>query len=303
MILFTDETADSLYRGVLAEPDNDLQRLVLADRLEEIGQTVPCPECKGTGSPPIPPMPPPTIHEEADPKTGRVRRVAKLPPFKPEYKLPKCSRCEGRGGLPDGLTEWAEFIRLQIAIERGQEAEGDRTREAVLFTQYGDKWFPEFTTTINPAWYADPNAYGDGPEVRGLVRRGFLAEMTGPLGGLRGGECVRCESRGTVMQEGSLPIEWYDTCPDCKGAGRTPGHLRELVRRWPIQRVVVTDREPHQRPNGFWLWFGASVPHPPAELPRELFRFPRLMDVYPTREAAVAALSDALLQEAREESP
>lgn len=257
MILFDDRTADSLYRGVLAEPDNDLQRLVLADRLEEIGQ-----------------------------------------------------------------AERAEFIRLQIEDQGGNP----HRRLRQLFWRHRGNWHGELEKiggAIDPdlGFICGNVVTESGPTL--VIRRGFPAEVRAPLDWLRGGVCESC-SYGFDNSPDAAPSA---LCRTCHGTRRTPGHLRELARKWPIQRVVVTDREPWQIGPDYpglgagWVWWIENEIDEVEErqLPAEVFGSltggqdgvdteqtddfgePTPCRLYPTHGATMDALSDALLQEAREE--
>lgn len=252
MILFTDRTADNLYRGVLAEPDNDLQRLVLADRLEEIRQ-----------------------------------------------------------------AEWAEFIRLNVACPDGVEIPFPVKQGPVwqrIWQLIGpkvprDEWFGT-RADLGGAKRAfrHPLDQSVGPVV--VVGRGFPEEVRAPLAWLRGGECTGCDGTGHEL-EGTQATG--RGCPACQGTGRTPGHLAELVRKWPIQRVVV----PSRRPAASWDSSRQACWHDgghecgeivnAASLPTAVFRAlaggfiaNTVWRVYESQDAAMRALSDALLAEARE---
>jgi hypothetical protein len=142
--------------------------------------------------------------------------------------------------------------------------------------------------------------------------RGFVHTVRGPLGSLIGGVCGRCGGRGveSVYERGEYgPNRYQQDCPHCHGTGRTPGVLRELVKREPVMTVEVTDREPcrHRlRVKGelverwaFWSEqqpLHESLPHvpPSARVPPELLD--HMDSGYPTPAAARAALSAAIMR-------
>lgn len=78
---------------------------------------------------------------------------------------------------------------------------------------------------------------------------------------------------------------------------------RDIVRDWPIESLVLTDREPADTGYGSrWTWFGphpiARVESDGARLPGFIWeRLPRLD--YPTKEEAIAAASSSALTWAR----
>src|SRR5688572_305229 len=83
---------ENLYRAVLANPADDLARLVYADKLEEEDVSVKCPFCDGQGS---------------WPHVAGHRRA--------------CHECHGSGRLPGENGTRARFIRVQIERARLEE--------------------------------------------------------------------------------------------------------------------------------------------------------------------------------------
>jgi uncharacterized protein (TIGR02996 family) len=244
VILFSDETADALYATVLAHPDLDAPRLVLADRLRESGK-----------------------------------------------------------------ERYADFIQQQVAGELG-------VLPLSVYATVCDDLFPGQSRRSHCSHGVADVHIGD---VTLTWRRGFLSEVLAPLAWLLGGECERCV-RGVLsitVNPPPLSDEPGETeeCPACHGTGRTPGYLAGLVRKWPLELVVATDREPmpatSRRPEGFIWWNGDDGDgggiHPQSDLPGPVFsrlQGERLTDVsfyFPTRAAALAALSDAIIRLAKEE--
>ncbi len=329
-----DETADGLFQAVVEHPFDTLTRLVLADRLDEIATRETCPTCNGWGTAERPtPGPLPRIEERVDPATGRTVRVAKLPAVSTRDLLrlpPPCPTCGGAGTVPDGNAERAEIIRVQVELtewEAGGRADcswggtcdclGHRlTRlEAGLFTTGVDTWFshPGMAFTVNQEWFDDPNLFGDGPNTWGLVRNGFVEEVRCPLDWWVGGECGRCQGTGYDRRDLRLGSD----CPDCPGTGRTPGHGTEVVARHPVTKVAATDAVPYRANDGTWYWMRGRVDGDLNEngLPADVFdRLDGATEIrsepeylfsakyYPTREAAVEALSRALVDIAREKA-
>lgn len=243
-----------------------------------------------------------------------------------------------------GDNERAEFIRLQIEIATTPEdfshacsdpdgPPGDcetcrpfidrRKREVELLTEFGPRWYEEFGRQITggtecATWSVEgvqPHGWmvfgGDWAVQREPFHKGFVGHVTGTLAWLIGGECERCGGRGG--HGGFDGGDAMDECPHCKGTGRTPGHLRELVRQHPVTRATVTDRKPEQGPGGPWVWHdsscrGTDEPSRPSDLPHEVFARLGPRDIrgeweFPTPQAALAALSAALLAWARKEQP
>lgn len=267
MTLFADETADALYATVLAHPDADLPRLVLADWLEENGQ-----------------------------------------------------------------EERAEFVRVQVELAAAEQETGVYDtpiafcqREWQLWAGNCSTWFGNlYATHACVGIRLDPNPRPTDRHI--LVRRGFPAEVRGPLAWLLGGECGVCGGRGyrfeqTPAQRGTTRVMEL-RCPACSGTGRTPGHLAGLVRKWPIEKVVPVGAEPDligDHPQCCWLEDRPGLAHAPALLPTpvfdaldsgeledgghewsERFGYTDRWRIFPTRDAALAALSDAALALAKE---
>lgn len=216
-----------------------------------------------------------------------------------------------------GQAERAEFIRLQCEYPTSPTP-----REMDLWGQGSGVWdwnHQEYDGNMavitRPYWHDGVVAAHGAVQV--VIRRGFPAEVRAPLAWLRGGECDECiddAGPGRTYQRAPGGVLCTGRVCPCKGTGRTPGHLRELVRRWPVTRVVVTDREPERHPNddrqGIWWGPPYVAPHGPPErsiiydqvlfdaISAKSFGHPAVA-VFLTIEAAVAALSDALLAEAK----
>lgn len=89
----------ALTRAVCEFPGDDTPRLVLADKLDDIAGTVPCPMCKGSRTHP-----------------GTPSR---------KLKTIQCMTCSGTGTVSDGFAERAEFIRVQCELARTPTRESD----------------------------------------------------------------------------------------------------------------------------------------------------------------------------------
>jgi uncharacterized protein (TIGR02996 family) len=223
----------------------------------------------------------------------------------------------------NGQGERAEFVRVQcelakIPVKTLGPADGNeelslhrlRRRESNLlgFGPGGHRRYEE----SNWFKWAGPAA-GIVPrrDVQGFVtsmfRRGFVAEVRCTLADWCGGECVGCEGRGHLRIV--VGGRQHDAC---NGTGRTPGIGPQVVARHPVERVVLTDREPFEgeaEGKTAWGWCEDRGAYP-AEcrigevlnyLPSEgraktssvWFRF------YHTRKLAMSALSAALIVWAR----
>jgi uncharacterized protein (TIGR02996 family) len=216
-----------------------------------------------------------------------------------------------------GRAEQAEFVRVGCDVAavtsiHDPEYVRLRRREQELWvSSVGEFWRGQTGPVAATILHQDVNE-GPMPVPPWLiVSKGMPAKVRAPQSWLLGGECEVCD--GT-----KCPSHYQECncCPACSGTGRTPGHLAGLVERWPITRVVVTDREPH--PNSYvgsevcgWQ-SEASDPlmfRAPSHIPYGLLRLMAEKDgedldgrtwlSFPTRDAALAALSDAVLTVAR----
>jgi uncharacterized protein (TIGR02996 family) len=225
-------------------------------------------------------------------------------------------------------VERAEFIRVQCELESmrlepkptgGQMTGGPRCRHTVpekcsrcrdLIRRESDLW------AYSASWF--PGPYGLPiclPDLRnadfnplGLVRRGFISDVSAPLAVLYGGEpgsgdgCPQCDPFSD-----QIPTHERRNCA-------TPGILPRLVREQPVDVVRVTDREPMKDEGAdLWMWFGGGGMavdgrriHPESDIPREIARIMRQehgkeLLMLKSREAADKALSDALFAWAKQQ--
>jgi uncharacterized protein (TIGR02996 family) len=251
-------TADALLAAVLANPEDDLPRLMLADHLEE------------------------------------------------------------RNGPGD--AERSEFIRVQCAVwsyparwlnphaRYGEYADLKR-REWVLWHSVpavGD-WFRPFAPIKEQPGVCLSADWG-----RATIHRGFIAEVRCTLAEWCGGVCGRC--RGDDGSGGG--VDWVHDCPACSGTGRTAGIGPRVVAAHPVERVVLSDREPvHIGSNEgerFWMWLGDDTPPMPFgdvdglaahRIPRAVLDCGLITDYEkPTREAATDALSATLIAWSRSQT-
>jgi uncharacterized protein (TIGR02996 family) len=271
MSLHTHPEWQDLLAGICAYPDDDLRRLVAADWLTEHGE-----------------------EERAE----FIRTGCELATLGASVMCSRPGSRMGDGCDNSGCPRCGPERRLWI-------------QSINLFRVNWQAWFPDAIATDHAE--LGYGMAGHDPSEGVLIRRGFVSEVRAPLAWLIGGECQECGHEESRIDP--------STCPYCSGTGRTPAHLDELVRTYPITRVVVTDREP--RPNTaeegaveWWGWYvvGELMEQEEYDLPTELW--PQLRHhrtslawdrdrpsrwcQFPTREAALDALSDALLNPARE---
>lgn len=211
----------------------------------------------------------------------------------PEADLPRLVAADW---LSDrGEEDRGEFIRVQCEIRAFQVGPTPDGRDALhqtanrvhaLLRRQQELTGPHVAGAWGEnyhRWFVRPRDLHDLRQIHfgtAVVRRGFVAEV-------------------------GCPLAWW------VGTGRTPGHGPALVRRHPIERVTVTDREPWPRANGGYWWTtddGARSDLPSAvviEMSRRAGQpvWDRGRLAFRTGKAAALALSGSLIAGAKGGAP
>lgn len=155
-----------------------------------------------------------------------------------------------------GDAERSEFIRVQIELAKWpgpipangkQKSREAKLWEDAIYNKGVFRWFDwrrddEFAWHMNAKGLCELWKGRDGSTAAKIViRRGFPGVVHGPLAVLVGGVCGRCGGEGSLLPRA---FPGLGDCPACHGTGTTPGVLTDLCKRFPIQRVEVTNREP-----------------------------------------------------------
>lgn len=292
----------ALLRAIRAAGHNDLERLKLADWLEERAGAVACPKCEGHGHFN-------KCHDDFD----------------------LCSHCSGTGRVGDGLAERGEFIRVQCDIVADSkrlncpcpnctDPAGRQTvcavvrREFELFSGHCETWHPNPTGGRAEWQWRLPGTPENG-NGSWVYSRGFVSTVRGPLASLWRA-CERCDTWGIdTLHDKRTGRTDHVRCPACSGRG----HAGALAALGPevlaVSRVEVTDREPAaedylntltNEEGTDWVWRednGHLAMDRPHQIPGWLFDhidLPKMRD-FPTLKVATspaiarAALSDTFL--------
>jgi uncharacterized protein (TIGR02996 family) len=227
-----------------------------------------------------------------------------------------------------GEVDRAEFIRVQCELarrpkclesghscERCADLRRIERRWVAKNRQSIQKMYPPLLVGLLRQWQADD----DNPGL--LFARGFIDRVSGPLADLAGVLCGRCVWRRSLagrlaaserpQDSGALTeslVGLYPPCVDCDGTGQTPGVLRGLVRREPVQVVEATDCEPLDNagvgtyfgeqpgPATEWFWLRqASTGRISWEIPSEIFDCLET-DTFASPQAAREELGAAILR-------
>jgi uncharacterized protein (TIGR02996 family) len=263
----------ALLAEILAHPESDLPRLVYADFIEQYDGEI----------------------ERAE----FIRLQCQIAELQAHCSCGACVRLRGGDQHTNGPCA---VDRFRVEMPDGSFRRTDLIRrETGLLTAYAMDWFEP--TNSGPDFLVSrqrPEPIGFSAAVR--VSRGFIAEVRGPMEWLMGVECDLClddagpgrtytRSPGGVLCTGAI-------CP-CKGTGRTPGHLLEIVNSQPVQFVGVTDEGIlWERSPAEWVLAGR---HPFDTINDDIWNMFSDPDVwpYPTKADSERALSDALLKWAR----
>lgn len=265
-------TEEALLATILADPGDDTVRLAYADYLDEHAGTVPCPICsidddyvRGDDSP--------------------------------------CGCCRNEMVVSDGRKERAEFIRVQVGLARlpdywtadtADEVHRLRRRERELLdggmavTVAGEQW-----SLFEPDGVATAT-----------MSRGFVSSVTCTAAAFLGGPCGRCGGERVTYTGPGGGQRSQETCSECHGTGRTEGIARAVFAAHPVTSVTLSDRMPYVSSDRVFGWCnapldGVSTSHLGQDLLAFLppgaavSRFNEAWRDYPTRDAALAALSAA----------
>ena len=120
-----------------------------------------------------------------------------------------------------------------------------------------------------------------------FYKRGFITEVRCTLADWVGGECRVCGGRGSRHNDMHYSP---DTCPDCKGIGRTRVNGPAIAKAGALERVTITDQKPVEVDNYFtWGLTSFSIP---SELTTKFPLGPiACWCCWSTEEAAMDALS------------
>lgn len=230
---------------------------------------------------------------------------------------------EESGG--ESEVAYAHFIRCQCELGEGDVADNPRyfelkKLELRLFGRIEKSYFTD-SPTASIAMPLGRNSSSQSSGELFYLHRGFVGEVRLPLAAFLGGECERCIGtgdhlapaenniyEGTRWRERMRELRISTRCETCHGTGQRPSLGREIAESQPVEKWVLTDREVYddllnQGLVTYWFCEGAGT-EPANTLPRELFalldakQIPSGRDegshkAYPTREAALSALSEA----------
>jgi uncharacterized protein (TIGR02996 family) len=266
-----------LLRAVLDDPADDAPRLIMADWLDEQGEGdraefIRC-QCA-------------LARDQFDDSECRILRGIDRPCVCPHCALRRREEeLLGAHGLDWVLPVARAF---SVSEEPGRHA-GNRYRHIGTRKLSLDD---DGHTCVALAW-----------------RRGFVAVVRCRMEDWIGKGCKVCLGNGYtclhIIGVGGKPGPRED-CPHCDATGRIDAHGPAIVAAHPVERVEVTDREPI-RIAGLWYWYQNESSFSPHHLPQTVCRSmsPPPAGVlipyaqYPTRDAALDALSAALLSLAR----
>lgn len=304
----TDRAA--LLAAICRDPADDTVRMVYADRLQEQAGSVECPAgCR------VPSPRRDGIHCTYD-SAG------------PDGRWVKCSTCSGSGRVSDGNAERAEFIRCQIRLARPPWNSKDMIRSEQLLTAHEAEWRrgDKCERCRGKRFY---RRAADGSDMvptccHGIGFTGSLAagsEIADPLPGTHeivvGRRwCWRYKadwSRGFVSAV-------HAPLADVFQGEKVTGWAKAVAREWPVERWVLTDREPSEYP-GFedgpnqgrntHDWYDTPIDEPDdvpecvlAEMVRQHSEWNYQYGVLecPTRESALDAFARAVAEVVRREA-
>lgn len=286
----TDRAA--LLAAVCDRPDDDTPRLAYADWLDDHAGAVACPAGCNRGA----------VYTNAlDSATGTA--------WVGYPGGAECRTCAGRGWVSDGLAERAEFIRVQVELARCECNKINRLRccrqrldrEWDLFDRYKGLWFGgETWATLHCGAIVPTPPGGIASEVQAVVRRGFVEEVRCPLVAWVGGACPTCQGEGRVGQHYDPSSDTYRggrRCPGCPTVqGGVVGIAAAVCGAHPVRVVMFPGVNPFALVDGSWCWVldGAT----PDAGYNGYGLWP--LGFYPSRGAALAALSAAAVRLGRE---
>lgn len=251
--------------AILANPDDDAPRLIYADWLEEQGDSDRSEfikvQCELAKDKR-------TYRQWADGKEFVDQSIEELTKRVEEYRQEK----------------WPNTYSVSaIKVVPNLEEDELRRRERELLDGNEQKWFKLPFNWIVSRGPVVPNPH------HGVVipKRGFIAEVHTTLQEWMGQPCSCYRQTGILRN----PFDGHFTCKKCKGRGTLPGHGPAIVRAAPVEKVVITDAVIHPS-NGNNTYYVGGLDSYPVEY------WSRLENL-PSRQAALAALSDALLLHAK----
>jgi len=197
----------ALLAGILAEPANDLRRLVTADWLEEHGE-----EARAE-----------LIRLQCDPQLAKPCSQTTYPiPDMPDIGISCLDYITSRDKPQE---RWCPPCKMRHRVMQIIEADDTETNRHVIRPFAGNGW----TAYSVHQW-----------------ERGFVVEWRGPLAAWCGGECGECGGRGQAVAQPErlrgTTLVVFSTCSKCHGTGHVPGIGPQLVREYPIERVTFTDQ-------------------------------------------------------------
>lgn len=309
----------ALLRGVLEHPEDDNPRLVLADYLGDQPAWVACGRCGGAGRRYATVNP--GCDNEYDVDDGPCRhctdgRVPSADAARAEFIRVQCEleRLEREGCC----CTYSHHNRSSTC-GRCRQIDALRRRERELLCGPAFDWFrldglATFADRVGGPFggWILKNSGQPGLEIKATVSRGFVSNVAADLATLfGGGECPTCRGRG-YNRRTDIPGVYNDEpghtlpCPACRGTGTTEGVAKELFAAQPVTAVTLTDREPdhlaYMTPTSFGWWQEQPAVRFTADanrdaLPEALWEFFEWDQFkcaeFPTRDAALQALSDA----------
>ena len=217
----------------------------------------------------------------------------------------------------NGEPERANVIRCHIEAAKkhpSSEVTG-RTQYVTTDGVEASEFFK--LMAVVTAWTSDPDKNGLCGVLGELAgrnnvvwERGFVAEVRCTLDDWCGGECHQCAGTGRSFPIGGPSIP----CRRCGGSLVT-GIGPEVVRRHPVERVVLVDRNPVKITLGPWAWADETTVRDIGTfaIPKHLFDLlkggkeehygeierPERIMTYEHREDANYALSSAIIRWAK----